>query len=782
MTQDSEFRIYKYIDQVLKGLGWDTRNPSKGGDVYTQHEINQNPQLQASISPKVPESVVQVPHASSYVYWTIEAKADLKDIDVANREAKAYADMVNAKYPDAAKFATGIAGSPEDTFFVNTFFWDGTSWNEVEINDHKVTGFLSPAQCADLLHSNSHKTILFDDDPKKFLDQANQINRQLRNSAVPIGKRAETLGALLLAIAQDAEIDVSAGPVELVEEINLKIHHILRAHGKEEFADSITLNLPTKNRKKYRLGLVMTLQTLREMNVRSAMNSGGDALGKFYETFLKYANAAKDIGIVLTPRHLTRFIVEALEVDAVDRIFDPTCGTGGFLVSAIDRVKREVGSQNQFEKFKDDGIYGVENDAPLYALSIINMIFRGDGKSGIHEDDCFNYEFWIEGGTVRFSSPTEEKPDNLSELERPFTKVLMNPPFKTNRSEWEFVDYALRQMADGGLLAAILPARSIFGEIESDFRSQLLKRHSLRACIKLDKGVFAPVAQEGTYIVILEAHKPHNMSRHVLFSFLFDDEHRYKSKTVSEHELRDNYEEMLERTQDFLKGNTIDPVSLPKEYLVCSLNSDLKGGFAPEAYIENEIPLVACNPVDRIISMASASMTNRKFSQTVSPSEDILLKEFHLMDLVDEVVEPTVKALKELPKGNIPVVSATASNNGIAAFKNVPDTGLVRDLISISHTHNTQPCQAFWHPYDFAAIGTVFLIKPKPEFRNSEAAIYLCEAITSTNHWRYDYARNVVLDELVVFLPVDSNGKIDFEKIRKIYSLSSKGLFVDDDI
>ena len=50
------------------------------------------------------------------------------------------------------------------------------------------------------------------------------------------------------------------------------------------------------------------------MNIRSAINSGTDALGQFYETFLKYANDAKQMGIVLTPRHITKFAVEVLDI------------------------------------------------------------------------------------------------------------------------------------------------------------------------------------------------------------------------------------------------------------------------------------------------------------------------------------------------------------------------------------------------------------------------------------------------------------------------------------
>ena len=91
-----------------------------------------------------------------------------------------------------------------------------------------------------------------------------------------------------------------------MREINGLIEDLLKEHGKEEFTNVIKLTLPAteKNHKKFRKAIIDTLQHLREMNIRSAINGGDDALGKFYETFLKNANGAKEMGIVLTPRHI----------------------------------------------------------------------------------------------------------------------------------------------------------------------------------------------------------------------------------------------------------------------------------------------------------------------------------------------------------------------------------------------------------------------------------------------------------------------------------------------
>ena len=60
------------------------------------------------------------------------------------------------------------------------------------------------------------------------------------------------------------------------------------------------------------------------------MASGKDVLGEFYEKFLKYGNGAKEIGIVLTPRHITKFAVEILDVKPNDYVLDPYLWNGWF--------------------------------------------------------------------------------------------------------------------------------------------------------------------------------------------------------------------------------------------------------------------------------------------------------------------------------------------------------------------------------------------------------------------------------------------------------------------
>ena len=162
--------------------------------------------------------------------------------------------------------------------------------------------------------------------------------------------------------------------------------------------------------------------------------------------------------------------------------------------------------------------------------------------------------------------------------------------------------------------------------------------------------------------------------------------------------------------------------------------------------------------------MAAQMRVKAQHRDNIKPSCHLV--EFPLCKFIKDSEKPPLTALKNLGPGKTPAVTATAENNGIEGFYDVPTDMILNGLMSISKTHNTKPCQAFWHPYAFTAISTVHLIRPIDEFaHNNYAALYLCEAITQVNAWRYDYARPVKLEELRVFLPVNEYDQIDYDII-----------------
>ncbi len=497
------------------------------------------------------------------------------------------------------------------------------------------------------------------------------------------------------------------------------------------------------------------------MNVRSAINAGDDALGKFYETFLKYANGAKEMGIVLTPRHVTQFAVDVLGVGPKDRIFDPACGTGGFLISAMDAVRRKV--PKSYEGFRNDGLFGIEQRDDVYGLAIVNMIFRGDGKSRVYDGNCFDHEFWLRDGQVFYTLPSDQRPDGAI---RPFSRVLMNPPFKLkSNKETAFVDYGLRQMRPGGLLFAVLPAVVMTGKNYEDWRRELLKRHTLIGSIKFDKSLFYPVA-EATYALIVKGHRPHKPNAQVFMGCLFDDKHRpRRSKMLSDHEAIDNLEKMTNAVHRFILGQPVKE-NVTREQCVTTVNFDLSCDFSPEGYLSSGTARVEA--AFRSIGVDAAK--RRAALKSTNVLNTYRMQSFPLQMFIEQEVEAPLKTIKEYPRGHVPVVSATAQDNGVAEWLDIPESLCLENCITISILHNTKPCEAFWHPYRFSAlVGKALVLRPIEELlAQPEAILYLCESITSNNAWRYHYARSVRLHEIEVSVPVKNDNQPDIQMMADI--------------
>ena len=339
-TKDSEARLHGFILDRLKELGWDTRSCRRGGSVYAQTELRQNPQLKQALGFDHPEYIV---HLNQNEFWVIEAKSDVRDLKVAVNEAEEYANKINQRSKLSCRIITGISGSPDSTYLVETRCKVGNQWNVLSINNRTATGFLSPIQVQQSLDHG--KIFDYEIDDQLFIRRTQSINKILHDGAINKRNRAGTLACILLALAEEQTFKLSDNTSTLIKDINTRAESLLEKYNKKNFFDQIKISLPPskENHEKHRKSISNVIEILRDLNIASTINSGRDVLGQFYEQFLKYANDAKEIGIVLTPRHITKWGVELVSVKEDDVVFDPACGTGGFLVSALDFVRREGG-------------------------------------------------------------------------------------------------------------------------------------------------------------------------------------------------------------------------------------------------------------------------------------------------------------------------------------------------------------------------------------------------------------------------------------------------------
>ena len=477
--------------------------------------------MAAGLGKQRPEYVVKVREDA---YWVIEAKASHEQIDDAFQEAVNYAKDINKSTLLQARIVTGVAGNDDDGYLVQTAYLgpDGKS-SFVKYNGRRITGFLSPQQAKYLVDNETENLNELVMDEALLLSIAEDINEELHRASINKDLRATVMSAVLLAMVSDTLPNFNASPDVFIKDINNRAEDVLIHHAKREFSEYIELRLPQEDgaKGKFKSAVVKVFFLLRKINIKAAMDGSHDLLGKFYEVFLKYGNGAKDIGIVLTPRHITEFASEILDIKASDLVYDPACGTGGFLVAAYDRVRRN--EPNGIEMFKKHRIFGVEQQANVAALAIVNMIFRGDGKNNIINGDCLSLNINRKMRNNEVSA--EYQPE--SGTRKAVTKVLMNPPFALKRDdeqEFTFIDHALDQMVEGGLLLCVVPISVMYASgKELHWRKKILGSNTLVAVMSFPNDLFYPQASVEPVIVVIKKGVPHEQQGKCLFVRISDD-------------------------------------------------------------------------------------------------------------------------------------------------------------------------------------------------------------------------------------------------------------------
>jgi type I restriction-modification system DNA methylase subunit len=610
----SEVHAYIYISRELtEKKGW------VKSQIYTQGECLKYPEIKKYLLQTKPENIVEI---NEKIFYVIESKNERKKIDVALKEAREdYADKINQSNRIKALFITGIAGNDKEGYISKSQFYNDGKWENITENDAELTGLISKKQVEDILEQKTAHLKDVEITEEEFLETAENINEVLHENSINKDYRARFISALLLAMSDRKEIDVTEECDVLIDTINSRVRAILKKHDKLNFSNFIKIDEPSSsdNYIKVKEAIKRTYQELLNLNIHSAMNSGKDVLGKFYEVFLKYGNGAKDIGIVLTPRHITRFASQVLDINYKDLVLDVACGTGGFLVSAFDEVRKKTKNHDDFENFRLNGIYGIEEQDSIISLAIVNMIFRGDGKNNMIEGNCFKK--WLNAKTTNKTYCAEYLAEDKENRIPPITKVMMNPPFalkKGDEQEYKFIEHALKQMQDEGILFAVLPISVLVeSSIKMWRKDVLLKNNTLLAVVTFPEDLFNPSASVGTLGLFVKKGIPHNFEKdEVYFARCIEDGFKIKKSVRKENEkVRNMLEEIKDELRQFIIGKTSKIKSVPEFKKICLLDEeDENTELIPENYIDSKIPSLSEieNGVEELVKSCACYIIRNK--------------------------------------------------------------------------------------------------------------------------------------------------------------------------
>ncbi|MDE0224325.1 MAG: class I SAM-dependent DNA methyltransferase [Gammaproteobacteria bacterium] len=283
-------------------------------------------------------------------------------------------------------------------------------------------------------------------------------------------------------------------------------------------------------------------QVIDELDSIDFRKLGPDIKGDIFEYLLTHLGQSSLNGQFRTPRQIRAFMVEMVDPDIGDTIYDPACGTAGFLIDAVDHIlaryseeaqevpiygeewlekrhqtldeaKKNIPNLQTYkkgpgEKIPDWGrleasMHGTDVSRQMMRIAMMNLVLHGIRSARLKHANVLS----------EMSGLTE------NDLSRRYAVILSNPPFSgqipresirqdlpstSRKSELLFLALMLRSLAPRGRCAVVVPEGALFGSTKAhkDLREKLLREYELQAVVSLPAGVFKPYAGVKTSVLV----------------------------------------------------------------------------------------------------------------------------------------------------------------------------------------------------------------------------------------------------------------------------------------
>jgi type I restriction enzyme M protein len=214
-------------------------------------------------------------------------------------------------------------------------------------------------------------------------------------------------------------------------------------------------------------------------------------IAHLYESMLReMRDAAGDSGEFYTPRPVIRFMVQQVDPRLGEVVLDPACGTGGFLVEALEHMQRGVRTAQDRRKLHGN-VRGIEKKPLPFLLGMMNLVLHRVGRPNL-----------VRGNALTRPITQIVKRERVD-------VILTNPPFggeeertiqanfpadkRTSETAWLFLQLVIRQLKDGGRCAIVVPNGLLFGAgVGTRIKQQMLTECDLHTVVRLPDGVFEP--------------------------------------------------------------------------------------------------------------------------------------------------------------------------------------------------------------------------------------------------------------------------------------------------
>lgn len=737
-----------------------------------------------------PEFILSFPTNSSYII-VIECKAKLSDHESKNRDnAVRYAvdgvlHYARALAKEYNVIAIAVSGQNNTELKVSHFYQKKGAKEYSEIEDKSLLAL------DDYMQVFADQFFISDFYSRDIAYKAQYLNEEFNNYTIPEYKRCTMISAMLLALISpkfQKEYELEETTLSLGQSLLSAIDSVFDAEADmvrnktvlmREFESILNEPIFTQNliknkrikKEEYSLTVLKEFITYLRKYVYpliSHSNIGYDVLGRFYIEFIRYAASEQKSGLVLTPSHITELFCDLGDINIHDIVYDPCCGTGGFLVAAMQRMFKLAGNNTKLrEHIRKHQLCGCELRSDIFSYACSSMRFRGDGKSNIYNGSCFNY--------VR----------SIAENHQP-TISFLNPPYDVGTTgQLEFIEHSLSVLnpqAHGRVVAIV--QMSCVTKNESDLitiKERLLSKHHLKAVISMPDDLFYPVGVV-TCIMVFEANKP-NTGRKTWFGF-FKNDGFLKRKHIGRIDLRHQYTALKERLLSAYRNlDEIPGLSVRKEII----GTD---EWCAEAYMETDYSTLSVENFDsKIRSYCAYKITNQLpiSNCDLSPIIDNTISidtskwKYFRFDEIFHIKKGFYnKKPDHIPNGNIPFIGATDTNNGITSLcdeetiestsktgddKNVSIVHKIFKSNSITVSNNGSIGYAFYQPIPYTCTHDVNPLYLRNHKLNTYIAMFLCTVI-ELDKYRWTYGRKwrpARMPDSLIKLPITDNDTPDWE-------------------
>jgi len=318
-------------------------------------------------------------------------------------------------------------------------------------------------------------------------------------------------------------------PEDLLKRVK-KIYAIGEKEAPEVFKDGISLSAQE------------TLTIVKYFQRINLNKTDLDSKGKAFETFMgSYFRG--DFGQYFTPRPIVKFIVDSVPINQKSRVLDTSCGSGGFLLYALDKVREQAGEYFDpikeekdhytfWHDFAEKNLFGIEINDQIARTAKMNMIIHDDGHTNVIASDGLlkdtdlqnntkNFEFKYNsfdfivtnppfGSSIKQTEKAYLHQYNLGKKEDDWlsVKALREKVRDSQSTEVLFIEQCYNFLNEGGYLAIVIPDGILTNSSMQYVRDNIEEMYRIVAVVSMPQTAFSATgAGVKSSVLFLRKHK-----------------------------------------------------------------------------------------------------------------------------------------------------------------------------------------------------------------------------------------------------------------------------------